>query len=139
MRPDGVEVFEPRDDDHPCLCPTAEPFHIQALVPEFAVESLVDASRPWHTRIDERHRDALICNALENGPRDELGDVVRADEIGTPRSDTSRDSTSMTCIERIAPATSIARPSRVKSSATVKLLSFCPLAQGSWAKSMAQT
>ena len=84
MRPDGVEVFKPRGDDYPCLCPTAEPFHVQALVPEFAVEALIDAILPWLARIDECRRDPLIGYPLQNGPRDELGgeDVGREPGLG---------------------------------------------------------
>jgi hypothetical protein len=54
---------------------------------------------------------------------------------GAPRSLTSRDSTSITRPERRRPSTSMARPSLVHSSLTVRHLSFWPLAHQSNTKS----
>src|SRR5262245_48568929 len=49
--------------------------------------------------------------------------------VGAPRSLTRRDSSSITRGERMRPSTSIARPSLVNSSVTVRHLSCWPLAQ----------
>src|SRR4029077_10118064 len=58
---------------------------------------------------------------------------------GAPRSDTSRDNTSITRPERMRPSTSIARPSFVHSSVTVRHLSCWPLSHQSNTKSYDHT
>jgi hypothetical protein len=58
---------------------------------------------------------------------------------GAPRALTRRDSTSITRGERMRASTSIASPSLVNSSVTVRHLSCCPLAQWSNTKSYDHT
>ena len=61
--------------------------------------------------------------------RSNSGPLSLRRNVGTPRALTRRDSTSMTRAERMRPSTSIASPSLVNSSVTVRHLSCWPLAR----------
>lgn len=85
--------------------------------------SISAVSMPWSAIHFRRARET------NSGPLSDLR------YRGAPRSDTSRDRTSITRADRMRPSTSIARPSFVHSSVTVRHFSFCPFAHQSKTKS----
>src|SRR3954468_4570424 len=134
MRAHFVEVPPPLFDDHLRLGARAKPFEAQTLVAELAVEALRNAILPTLAGPNAVPMPCAMTHdssALDTNS----GPLSLRKNIGAPRSLTRRDSTSMTPAERIRPATSIASPSLVNSSVTVRHLSCWPLAQWSNTKS----
>ena len=87
--------------------------------------------------IDQRRVNARVAEPAQDRGGDELRPIVRPQVARRAVTLTSCASTSITRPERIPPATSIAKHSRVHSSTTVKHLSVCRLAQVSNTKSYA--
>jgi hypothetical protein len=77
MRPNIVEVLQPRKDDDFCLGPAREPFHAQAFVTDLAVEAFAVTILLGFAKSDQRRFNSLVRVPLENGMRDKLGAVVR--------------------------------------------------------------
>lgn len=68
--PFGVVVASPVLDDHACLASVAEPFEVQAFVPEASVERLVRTILPRLTGVDVRgiepHTWGYPCSRQRN-------------------------------------------------------------------------
>ena len=77
MRTDLIVMPPPGFDDNLCLAPGPEPFQVQALVTELAIETLARAVLPGLAGIDQGCLDALVDHPLENGAGDELRTIVR--------------------------------------------------------------
>jgi len=78
MRPNGIVVPPPFLDHNPCLGPTPESFHRQALVSKFAIKTLVQTVLPWLTRFNQRQLQRFPGCPFEQRLRHELRTVVRA-------------------------------------------------------------
>ena len=136
MRPYFVVVPSPTLDDDLCFGTRAEPFEAEALVAEFAVEAFRDAILPRLARLDQRGADAVCDDPRQQRLRYELWAVIAAQKGRCAAlADQTRARTSITRGERMRLATSIASPSLVNSSVTVRHLSCWPLAQRSNTKS----
>src|SRR5262249_28320765 len=135
MRPYFVVVPSPTLDDDLCFGTRAEPFEAEALVAEFAVEAFRDAILPRLARLDQRGADAGATIHDSSAFDTNSGPLSLRRKAGAPRSLTRRARTSITRGERMRLATSIASPSLVNSSVTVRHLSCWPLAQRSNTKS----
>ena len=118
-----VVVLPPSLDDDLRLAAGAEPFHAQAFVAKLAVEALVGAVLPGLAGVDQGDLDVRLDDPFKDRLADELRAVSERKIAGAPCWLTSRASTSITRFERMLPATSIAKLSRVNSSTTVKHLS----------------
>ena len=81
MRTDLIVMAPPGFDDNLCLTPGPEPFQVQALVPELAIETLARAVLPRLAGIDQGCLDALIDHPLENRAGDKLGTIAHS-ELG---------------------------------------------------------
>src|SRR5205823_5526649 len=77
--PDGVVVLAPGLDQWHRLLPGAEPFHVEALVAEAAVEALVGAVLPGLSGSDVRGGDVRVEQPAHHGRRDKLRAVVGAE------------------------------------------------------------
>ena len=119
-----VIVLTPTLDDNFCFGARAEPFEAEAFVAELAVEALGDAILPGLAGLDQRGANALRGDPGQERLGNELRTVVAAQEKRR-----------VTRGERMRPSTSIANPSLVNSSVTVRHLSCWPLAQRSNTKS----
>ena len=73
MRTDLMVMAPPGFDDNLCLTPGPEPFQVQALVAELAIEILARAVLPGLAGSDQGCLDALIDHPLENGAGHQLG------------------------------------------------------------------
>jgi hypothetical protein len=80
MRPDGVVVLASGLDQDARLASGAEPFGIQALVAQAAVEALVGAVLPRLAGLDVHGLDPVLGDPLQDRQRHELGAVVAAHE-----------------------------------------------------------
>ena len=121
MRTIFIEVRSPPPDHHARLFPAAEPLDAQALVPDFAVELLRIAVLPRLARLDQAGLDASIRDPTGSASDTNSGSFVRTPNVGAATR--SRDKAGCRSHhERIDPATSIARHSRVPSSTTVRHL-----------------
>ena len=139
MGSDLVVTLAPVFDSDLRIDSVLEPLHPETLVPELSVEAFVGLVLPGLAGVDRCRLDAGLAQPLQHSSRYELGTVVGAKIVGAPRTLTHFDRTSITRGERMLPATSIARHSRVNSSITVRHLIFCPFAHASNTKSYAQT
>jgi hypothetical protein len=135
VRPDSIEVTAPGFDDDLCLCTRSEPLDAQAFVAQLAVEAFVVGVLPRLAGIDQGRADAGLSEPLEDREADNSGPLSERRKSGAPCWLTRRVSTSIKRLERIEPATSMARHSRVNSSMIVRHLSCWPLAQESKTKS----
>ena len=81
MRTDLIVMPPPGFDDNLCLAPRSEPFQVQALVAELAIETLARAVLPGLARIDQGCLDALVDHPLQDGAGDKLGTVAHS-ELG---------------------------------------------------------
>jgi hypothetical protein len=83
---------------------------------------------PGLDRVAERCTDASLGDPFEDATADEHRALIRAREQGRACWLTGREKISMTRCKRMAPATSMARHSRVYSSTTVRHLIWPPSA-----------
>ena len=118
-----VVVPPPCFDDH--LRPGAgtKPFEAQSLVTELAVEAFGD---PFCQGLPGSiNAMPIFCAAIQDNSALDTnsGPLSLRSTVGTPRALIRRDSTSITRAERMRPSTSIANPSLVNSSVTVRHLS----------------
>jgi hypothetical protein len=139
MRPHLVEMASPRLDDDLGLSPRPEPFETEALVAELAVEALRRAILPWLAGIDQCRLDTLVDDPLQQSMRDELRTIVRTKIQRRAALADETVSTSITRPDRMRPSTSMARPSLVHSSVTVRHFNCWPLAHQSKTKSYDHT
>ena len=135
MWPHCIVMATPDFDEDESFAAAAEPLQVQALIAQLAVEALVGAVLPGFARIDEGGLDVAPSSHFSTATLMNSGPLSDRRKAGAPRSLISRVNTSMTGAERMLPATSIARHSRVNSSMMVRHLSFWPLAQASKTKS----
>jgi hypothetical protein len=99
---------------------------LPAFVAELAVEALGDAVLPGHAGFDQRRADD---DPGQQSFGDELRTVITAQERRrAARAHEPRQHLDESRGERMRPSTSIARPSLVNSSVTVRHLSCWPLA-----------
>lgn len=80
VRSDSVVVLAPGLDQDARLAAGVEPFGIQALVAQAAVEALVGAVLPRIAGLDMHGLDPVPGDPLQDRQRHELGAVVAADE-----------------------------------------------------------
>ena len=131
VRAHGVVVSTPDFDHDGGLGPGAEPLDRQALVAEAAVEAFVGAVLPGlagtisAVPMPPVAIHSRIARLTNSGPLSERR------KSGAPCVLTRRVSTSIIRCERIDPATSIARHSRVNSSTTVRHFIWRPSAVAS--------
>src|SRR5215218_2850524 len=78
MRPDLVVMPAPLLDSDLGLDAVPKPLQAQVLVPELAVERLVGRILPWLPRVDVRGLDLRVGEPPQDGRRDELRSIVRA-------------------------------------------------------------
>src|SRR4029077_11981307 len=123
----------------PSLGARTKPFEAQTLVAKLAVEALGDAILPRLAGFDQCRADALRDDPRQRALDTNSGPLSLRRNLGAPRALTRRDNTSMTRAERMRPSASIAKPSLLNSSATVRHLSCWPLAQWSNTKSYDHT
>ena len=129
MRVDLVVVTSPLGDAHFRLNPVPKPLQAEILVAQLPVEGFVGRILPRLAGVNQRRFDLRGVQPAPDGSRDKLRRVVRAQVPWAPCTLTSWAKTSMTRGDRMLPATSIARHSRVSSSTTVSHLRRWPLAQ----------
>ena len=84
MRPDLIVMLPPLTNDDFRFDTIAEPLHRQALIAEFAVETLRRPILPRLTRIDQRDVEILAGGPFEQGFGNEFRAVVRAQGLGAP-------------------------------------------------------
>ena len=82
VRPNGVLVPPPGLDDDACLASGPEPFDVQTLVSQPAVEALVGAVLPGLARVDVNGLDLVFGQPAQYRRADELRAVVATDERG---------------------------------------------------------
>ena len=80
VRPALVVELPPALDQHLGLGPAAEPFAVEQLLAQFAVEALHEAVLPRTARGDEGRADRGVAQPAHDLRRSELGAVVRAHE-----------------------------------------------------------
>lgn len=78
MRPNSIVLLAERFDQGLRIQSVLEPLHRQALVPELAIEGLIRSVLPRFAGIDGDGFNVSRVQPVENGTRDELGAVVRA-------------------------------------------------------------
>jgi hypothetical protein len=115
MRPDLVVVPAPRFDADLRVQAIPKPLQRQVLVPELPVERFVGAVRQGSPGSMNAVSICAVCSQRRMARATNSGPLSDRRYRGAPWTLTSCVSTSMTRPERIPPATSIARHSRVNS------------------------
>jgi len=77
MRTNLIVMAPPGFDDNLCLRPGPEPFQVQALIPEFPIETFARSVLPGLARIDQGCLNPLIDHPLQDGAGHELRTIVR--------------------------------------------------------------
>ena len=140
VRPLLVVFYPPRGDLLPRVPQVFKPIHVQAFIPQLAVETFHVPVLLRLSRLDVHQRDLLLDAPRQKMPAGELRSVV-ADEspaVSSPR----RGWLSSSRVTRrlaILVSTSRAGHSRVYSSSTVSTRIARPLASASCAKSTAHS
>src|SRR5215831_20813388 len=113
MRPRVVVVAPPGFNADPRVDAIAKPLQRQMLVAELPIEGFVGAVLPWFARIDEGRFDLRRLQPAQDRSGHEFGPVVGTQKLWRAvNADELREDLDARP-ERMPPATSIARHSRV--------------------------